>query len=268
MQYNEVKVIEFLTELFQNGQSYNAINSARSALSAVLCSDREITIGNSSVVKRFMKGIFEIRPPNVKYKFIWDVNVVLNFLTNFYPLEDINLCYLTHKLCMLLALSSMQRVQTLQAIDIRNIYFRGKSVIIPIGKLLKQSNQKKNSFAIMLKVYEDPSICVVETLKYYLKATKNIRKNTNQLLISYQKPHNAVSKDTVSRWLKTVLTEAGIDSEVFKGHSTRAASSSAAMRENIGIDEILRTAGWNNSKTFKTFYDKVIVEDDQFADVL
>ena len=50
-----------------------------------------------------------------------------------------------------------------------------------------------------------------------------MRKDVKKLFISFHKRHKAVSKDTISRWLKCVLEEAGIDMSIFKPHSTRAA---------------------------------------------
>ena len=206
-----------------------------------------------------MKGVFELRPPTARYKYIWDVNIVLSYLKNFYPLEELSLSYLTHKLCMLLALTTMQRSQTIHAIDITDIKFFDSLVIIPIHNLMKQSSQRNNRIFLHLKPYLiDPSICVVEALKAYIARTKTIRGNVTQLFMSYQKPYKAVSKDTISRWLKKVLEEAGIDIEIFKGHSTRAASSSAARRDDVPIDQILNTAGWSNDETFKRFYDRII----------
>ena len=262
MSYNEVNATEFLTEIFMDGKSYNLINTARSALSTFLHNSSGITIGNSPVIKRFMKGVFESRPPSSRYSYIWDVNLVLSYLKNLYPLEDISLKCLTHKLCMLLALTSMQRVQTLQAIEISSIINLKNEIIIPISKLLKQSNQKRKKFSMKLSVYEkDPSICVVTTLKFYLKATDSFRSiDNNQLFISYQKPYKPVSTDTISRWIRTVMEETGIDTKIFKSHSTRAAASSGAKRDDMTVEEILKTAGWNSDSTFKKFYDKIIVD--------
>lgn len=261
MQYNEIKVITFLTELFRNGNCYSAINSARSALSTFLINDSGITVGNSPIVKRFLKGTYELRPPVARYLFIWDVNIVLEFLKNYYPLEDIPLSFLTYKLIMLMALATKQRAQTLHAVEIDNIRNSDNLMVIPIRKLLKHTSRRNQKFVLHLKIYPDPSICVVKTLRHYLLRTKELRKEHKQLFISFQKPYKPISKDTISRWIKSVMTEAGIDTDLFKPHSTRAASTSAARRDDIPIDEILKTAGWSNNKTFKTFYDKVIMAD-------
>ena len=67
MLYNETLVIEFLTHLFHESGKYSAINSARSALSTFLINEYGITIGNSSLVKRFLRGIFELNPPVARY---------------------------------------------------------------------------------------------------------------------------------------------------------------------------------------------------------
>ena len=65
-----------------------------------------ITIGNSLLIKRFLKGLFELKPPLPRYSFVWDVNIVLNFLSNYYPHDEQPFSIITYKLVMLLALSS------------------------------------------------------------------------------------------------------------------------------------------------------------------
>lgn len=251
--------MEYLTELFFAGKSYSVLNTARSALSAILIKDSGLTIGNSPLIKRFMKGVFELKPPVPRYKFIWDVNIVLNFLSNYYPNENLSLSVITYKCAMLLALSSLQRVQTLAAININDIYFCNKSVLIPIKKKLKQFRINRNSFTMRLKYFlNNPAVCPCETLKQYLCKTKALRQS-NQLFISYQKPYLKVSTSTISRWIKTVLYEAGIDVTLFKSHSTRTAAASAVFDSQIEVNDILQTAGWSNAKTFKMYYNKIVL---------
>ena len=164
---------------------------------------------------------------------------------------------------MLLAMTTAQRAQTLHAIYIDDIVISDNLVMIPIKTLLKQSTQHKRKFSIHLKkLVSDPELCVVKTLECYLNRTKSIRKDYKQLFISFKEPHNPVSKDTISRWIKSVLREAGIDIDLFKAHSTRAAACSSARENGVPIDEILKTAGWANNKCFQKFYDKAIIRVD------
>ena len=79
-------------------------------------------------------------------------------------------------------------------------------------------------------------------LSLYMDRTKNLRKS-DKLLISTIKPHGPVSKQTVSRWVKILLQEAGIDL-LFKLHSIRAAAASKAKLSGIPLETIMKTAGW------------------------
>ena len=242
--------------MFKKGESYSAINTARSALSAILCNDSGLTIGKFISVKRFMKGVFELKPPLPRYNDIWDANIVIDFLKTFYPNSNLPLSILTYKLVMLLALSSSQRAQTLRMINVKNVKFYSDYVDIPIYGLMKQMTARNRKFTMKLKVYpHDKSICVVEVLREYLERTEPLRTSEQ---FSLQKPHGAVTTQTISRWLKKVLLESGIDISIYKPHSTRAASVSRAKADSVDVNEILKTAGWTNNRTFEIFYNKII----------
>ena len=66
-------------------------------------------------------------------------------------------------------------------------------------------------------------------------------------MISFKKPHKRVTQKTISRWFKTSLKLAGIDTNVFKGHSIRSAASGAdAALKMIGSNSIILTGGLGN----------------------
>ena len=67
-----------------------------------------------------------------------------------------------------------------------------------------------------------------EAISVDYKSFKELK--TTQLLISYIRPHNPVSVDTVSRWLKGFPRHSGIGTSIFTGHSTRKASASKAKQ--------------------------------------
>ena len=49
-------------------------------------------------------------------------------------------------------------------------------------------------------------------LREYLTRTESVRNSEHtSLFLSYSKPHHPVCKSTISRWVKTVVTKAGID---------------------------------------------------------
>ena len=58
----------------------------------------------------------------------------------------------------------------------------------------------------------------MKCIQEYITRTKPLRKDETQLLISFVKPHKAVSKDTIGRWTESVLANAGIDTSQFGAH--------------------------------------------------
>ena len=73
-----------------------------------------------------------------------------------------------------------------------------------------------------------------------MKRTEVMREEETQTLINFIKPHKAMSSSTVSRWLMNALSAAGIDTNTFAPHSTRAASSSKAKILCVPTKEILK----------------------------
>ena len=65
-----------------------------------------------------------------------------------------------------------------------------------------------------------------------------------------------------------MLEQSGIDSKVFKGHSTKAASTSAAKQHAISLDTIMACAGWSNVQTFAKFYHKEIEAKPNYGQLL
>ena len=131
--------IEFLTSLYKSGIGYSAINTARLALSIIMLEINGKTFGEQALVKRFMKGIFELRPVFPKYSRIWDVNQVLNYLKSMGSSVSISLKMLTLRLTMLLCLLAGQRCQTVHALGIDYIDLSESKCIFVINHTLKNT---------------------------------------------------------------------------------------------------------------------------------
>ena len=70
----------FLTELYDSGVGYDAIGTARSALASVIYIPGLPSISEHPLIKRFLKGVANIRPPNPRYVVIWDTSIVIKYL--------------------------------------------------------------------------------------------------------------------------------------------------------------------------------------------
>ena len=58
-----------------------------------------------------------------------------------------------------------------------------------------------------------------------------------------------------------MLTLVGVDTNRYKGHSTRGASTSAARRLGVPINLILKQASWRSAESFAKYYDKELDQD-------
>jgi hypothetical protein len=85
----------------------------------------------------------------------------------------------------------------------------------------------------------NPKLCILKYLTTYLERTALLRNNIKPFLITTTKPYRVASANTISRWLKTVLSEANIDVEQFSAGSSRAASTSAAKQAGLPIDRTI-----------------------------
>ena len=128
-----------------------------------------------------------------------------------------------------------------------------------LKKHVKQSRAGYKAPSVVLEPHPaDSSLCVSTCLKEYLKRTKPLRGAESKLFISFIKPYKQVSRETVSRWIRLVMELAGVDTTVFKQHSTRAAATSKAKAANVPIHDILLTAGWSSTRCFDWFYNKPV----------
>ena len=258
------KVLDFFTKMFKKGLGYSCLSTARSALSTYISIDG-VPLGQHQLVKRFMKGVFNLRPSLPKYEVTWDTNIVLAFIKKLSPVRKLDLKMLTLKLVTLIALLTGQRCQTVHAIDLKDTTITKRHVKFRIKKLLKHSRPGKHLSELCIKAYApDRRMCVVTVLNEYIKRTSSVR-NSDQLLISYVKPHKPVTKATVARWIKQMLLLSGVDTEIFSAHSTRAAATSRAKFCQVPFDTILRTAGWSGDSTFTKYYNKDISQEGLFA---
>jgi hypothetical protein len=247
--------IEFLTDKFTKGSGYSSINTARSAIATI-----NSNIKDNELINKFMKGVFNLRPSLPRYTCMWDLKDVLIYIEKI-ELQNINLKNLSKKLVLLLLLLSGQRVQTIQVLKLRNVNISQNDCIIYLDSLLKTSGPKGHKSHLHYKYYENTNLCVVSHLKKYIEMTESLRDdNIDKLLISYTKPHRAVSTDTISRWTKEMLKSSGVDINSFSAHSTRAASSSKAFQIGIPLEEILAAGSWKNAATFAKFYNKSVLE--------
>ena len=138
-----VDEMNFLADLFQSGVGYSAINTARIALSSILILLDNTTFGSHILFSRLLKDVFELRPALPKCQNIWDNSVFLDLLGSWH-IQNVSLKHLPLKLTMLLALTTSQRVQTLQVLNISNMTVRVNEFVLVIDSVLKTTKSGKH----------------------------------------------------------------------------------------------------------------------------
>lgn len=205
-----------------------------------------------------MRGIYNLRPPEPKYDMTWDVNKVLIYLRSLSPVKYISLKDLTLKLTMLISLTNATRVQSIHLMDLNFVQKVKGNFVFILNELIKQSRPGYKEPTVDITAYPpDRRLCTVTCYKEYVLRTKCFRKNSRKLLLSYVKPHECVSRDTISRWIKQVMTRSKIDTSKYKAHSVRSASVSKVCN-TIPVSQIIAKAGWSNATTFAKYYHKQI----------
>lgn len=256
-------VMTFIAEQFSNGASYSTLNNHRSAISLLLNSD----IGDDDRIKRLLKGAYRLKPAAPRYSSTWDPQLVLNHIAKWVPHSEITISQLTRKLVVLIALCTAHRVQTLSLIKVDQIDIQSGGVKIVITSLIKTSGPGREQPVLFLPRFnENTNICPVTALQDYLDKTKDIRNQNSNLFLTCIRPYKNATAQTISKWIKIVLSESGVDTTLFRAHSTRHASTSAANAAGVSIDTIRKTAGWSSSSyTFAKFYNRPIMDASEFA---
>lgn len=200
-----------------------------------------------------------------RYTHIWDVSIVLTHIAQQHPPEKLSLIDLSSKLATILALISAHRTQTIHNILLKDVNFSTSGTWITVSKLIKTSRPGSASPKFYLpKFDEKPELCATQILKAYISRTADLRGDEEQLFITTTRPFGPASKDTISRWIMRTLKDSGIDTSVFKTHSTRHASSSSALASGLSLATIKVSAGWTaTSSVFQNFYNIPIAEKDQ-----
>ncbi|WAQ96537.1 UBP34-like protein, partial [Mya arenaria] len=243
--------IEFLTELYDSGLSYETLNTARSALS------NGYNVESHPFVIRFLSGVYNLPPTKPKYKETWDVSKVLCYLKTLTPARQLSLKMLSYKLVMLIALTQASQSHSISLLTLDNMMKDSESYVLHYSGLLKQSRKGKVNPILKLNRYTlDSEICVYSTIAECIEQTSGLRNGVRQLIISYIKPHKPVVSTTISRWIKFVLKSSGIDIDKYSSHSTRSAASSKVKASGLPISEIMKVAGWSTDTTFARSYDK------------
>jgi hypothetical protein len=241
----------FLAHSFDEGLEYRTINTYRSALSGVLPPIDGFPVGQHPLVIRLLKGV--LKPTSSFAALSADLErgrcLDLFALT---PSErgfivEIAYANVGYFAC----LNRPRRSSELKLLDLRYMRILPEGVEFKLPGLTKTSSVVTSVF--FAKYVECENLCVLRCLQCYIARTSLFRPvmgptTPNQLLISFHIPHRPVKSCSIARWIRSILGSAGIDTAVFKGHSTKARAG------GVSLEEVIKMADWSGTSTFTRFY--------------
>ena len=241
-----------------------ALNTIRSSLSFFLQYDIP-DLGYDITITRLFKYFYLERPSFPRYVVTWDVGKVLRFLASWYPANSLDMKQLTLKTVSLVALTSCDRAQTLHLLSVEHVHISVHGIEFVVPNILKTSKKGKPARVVTCVSWDDDCLNVCKyvhayidrTFKFRLRAIKRGLEKPVQLFLSHR-TGRPVKRASISRWIREVLTKAGIDTKSFGPGSSRGASASAAARQGASAPQIMAAGSWTNMGTFSKFYNRAV----------
>ena len=97
-------MINFMAERYTDGTGYRTACLNRSALNSYVTITEGMTLTDHPLVRRFVAGVFNTRPPMPRYVQVWDIGIVISYLRGLGETPNLSLKLLTLKLNALLSI--------------------------------------------------------------------------------------------------------------------------------------------------------------------
>lgn len=271
---------DFLTWVFnEEGASANSVRACRTAVGAVHHGFGEgITVSNSPMVHDLIKGMFHKRPPSRTLVPAWDLPRALRFLANppFEPLNQASMMDLTRKTAFLVAAASGRRVSDIHALSVAENHIQWGSNAVHLlpraGFLAKNQTLDFTPKHIILPDLRKASgstdcgpWCPVRALKFYISKTAPYRGEVDAMFLTVNKPVKKASKQTISRWIVSVIKDsiAAEESHLIgshvRTHDLRSQAAAWALYKGCSIQEVMDAQGWSSPTTFQSVYLKDVL---------
>jgi hypothetical protein len=207
----------FLASLYANGLQYRTINTVRSAVSVTHGHVEGIPLGQHPVVSRLMKGIYNSRPPELRYATSWCVGQVTTHMKTMGPNNALSLKQLSLKLVTLMALVEASRTSEIAALDLRYRVYSPEGVTFRLPTLTKKRTTGAPPRQLFFGGFPpDERLCVSKCLKQYEEGFRDKTPGApGRVFLSYVTPHRPVKSQQVAHWIEAMLESAGINTAVY-----------------------------------------------------
>ena len=188
----------------------------------------------------------------------WDPDVVLDFIDKMPSNHNLSVYRLSQKAFVLMLLATGRRKGDLILMSTHNscMTITDHRITFVLPKPTKGFKGSHNNFMQVIPVprYPDNSkICPYTTLKDYMSTCRN-RSLCFEFWVTTTPPYGPAHPDTLRRWAKTLLKDAGIEIDLFSVHSTRGVVSTRAVEQGEPLDLVMQKCAWASSSAFYEHY--------------
>ena len=115
-----INILDYLAFLFETDYKYRTTECHRSAISTFHDQVDGKPAGQQSKVCTIVSGIFNNKPPHLRYMFVWSVESAIKYIkTNWTNNENLSGKNLTQKFVILMALTSASRASSMLCLDVK-----------------------------------------------------------------------------------------------------------------------------------------------------
>ena len=214
-------VLGFLHGMYLNGCLYRGLCAACSALSSVATINGFVKLSEHPFISRYLKGIYNRHPVLPKYCNTWDMSLLLKYYNSIDNYENLQFKDLLKNTVVLFMILGARRKQALFTITVDDIVVEENKIVLLPNKTLKHTNTCRPLEPLIYHRYRaNNKLCIVECVNFYLGVwEKLVDANVMEFIITYGKPLEPASSDTISPWIKDEFGKAGITTNVYTAHS-------------------------------------------------
>ena len=139
-------------------------------------------------------------------------------------------------------------------IDLERMYITISMVGNKCFVLIQRKGWLKPQWEAVVQIPEIPQICPWTLLQKYVAMTSHLVTQGSPVFISLGPPIVPLKANSIGSLTRNGLTALGIDTTVWKPHSTRGAG--VTMMKNLGMasEEVCEIGKWKNVAAFTSHY--------------
>ena len=132
-------ILEYLTEMYDQGREYSTINGHRSAISLYHPLIDGIQVGKHPTTRQLLKAISNKRPPQPRLAAVWDVQQVIKYIKAMPENTELTTRQLAMKATRLTALTCIPRASELHKLDTKYLEIKEDHLTFQIEGRVKHS---------------------------------------------------------------------------------------------------------------------------------